>query len=415
MYFIINKYLTLFLLSFILIFISCSAQPKFKLGNERLIIEESELISNKKVGIVINHTSVLSNGTSLIDTLISLKICDIRTIFTPEHDLFGDIEAGKIIDSKGRFYKGIPVKSLYGKNKKPQLNDVKNLDILLFDIQDLGARFYTYISTMYYCIESAAETNTKIIIADRPNAIGGARFDGPVLDPQFKSFIGINEIPVIYGMTIGELAHYFNFLIFESTGKNADLSVVKMEGYQRDADQKIYFNNWINPSPNIPSFETAQIYPATCFIEGTNVSEGRGTVKPFLQIGAPFINSAELLSELEIYELNGLQLTATEFTPVKMKSASSPKCENEKCYGIEFRITDHKLLDHMKIMLALIKSLLNLYPNEFEFKENHFTLLAGNNTLIRKLKEGISIDGIRSSWQNDLKDYSEKRKKFLLY
>lgn len=415
MYLITNKYLTLFLFLFFLIFISCSAQPKFKLGNEQLINTENDLISHKKVGIVINHTSVLSNGTSLIDTLLSLKICDIQTIFTPEHDLFGDVEAGELVHTKGKFYKGIPVKSLYGKNKKPQPNDVKDLDIILFDIQDIGARFYTYISTMYYCIESAAETNKKIIIADRPNVIGGARYDGPVLDPNFKSFIGINEIPVIYGMTIGELAYYFNFLLFESTGKKADLTVLKMEGYKRENDQKIYFRNWINPSPNIPNFETAQIYPATCFIEGTNVSEGRGTTKPFLQIGAPFINSDKLLSELGSYDLTGLHLAAVEFTPEKMKSASKPKYENEKCYGIEFKITDHKLLDHMKIMVALIKSLLRLYPNEFEFNENHFNLLAGNNTLIRKLMEGISIEEIRSSWQNDLQDFTEKRNKFLLY
>lgn len=415
MYLIINKYLTLFLLLFFLTFISCSAQPNFKLGNERLVDEEIELIRDKKVGIVINHTSVLSNGTYLVDTLISLKICDIQTIFTPEHDLFGDVEAGKLVESKVRYYRGIPVKSLYGKNKKPLQKDVKDLDVILYDIQDIGARFYTYISTMYYCMEAVVENNKKIIVTDRPNVLGGARFDGPVLNSNFQSFIGIDKIPVIYGMTIGELALYFNESILESKGKKADLSVIKMEGYQRDTDSKIYFNNWINPSPNIPNFETAQIYPATCFIEGTNVSEGRGTNKPFLQIGAPFINSAELLSELGKFKLDGLQLTSAEFTPVKMKSASSPKYENEICYGIEFKITDHKKLDHMKIMIVLIKSLLKLYPDKYEFKESHFNLLSGTDSLIKKIKAGLSVEEIRSGWQKNLKVYTEKRKKNLLY
>lgn len=415
MYLIISIYVKLI---FIILFLSVNflfAQSNFMLGNESLINDELEQIRYKKVAIIMNHTSVLQNGTSLLDTLISLKICDIVTIFTPEHDLFGNIEAGKLINSMNKSFNGIPIKSLYSKNKKPTSDDIVDADVFLFDIQDIGARFYTYISTLYYCIESAAENGKKILVADRPNLIGGARYDGPLLDDNFKSFIGIDNIPVIYGMTIGELAQFFNESLFNKIGKKAELEILKMQNYNRTFDPKIYFENWRKLSPNIPNFETAQIYPATCFIEGTNISEGRGTDKPFLQIGAPFINPGDLVKELVNIGFAGIDFEETEFIPISMEAAAKPKFQDQKCYGVKFTVKDHNLLDHMSLMICLIESLVKLYPDQIKFRENHFNLLAGNDSLLSNIKKGISPEIIKISWEKDLEKFNEKREKYLLY
>jgi uncharacterized protein YbbC (DUF1343 family) len=263
-------------------------------GDDLLFSENINLINGKRVGVVCNQSSILSNGTHLIDDLIEQDNVKVNAIFTPEHGFKGIAEAGEVIDYKNTIYKGIPIISLYNKDKKPSKEILKNVDVLIFDIQDVGARFYTYTSTMYYVLEAAGENNIPVIILDRPVPIGGNYIDGPVLDNRFKSFVGIAPIPIASGMTIAELANYFVGEKLISSWKNISLKIIKCKNWKREIPNEFY-SKWNPPSPNINSFETALVYPGACLIEGANISEGRGTRLPFLQIGAPFLESREII------------------------------------------------------------------------------------------------------------------------
>jgi uncharacterized protein YbbC (DUF1343 family) len=290
-------------------------------GADILIIDHLDLLKGKRLGIVTNHTAVLNNGIHLVDTLNSIDGINITALFGPEHGIRGMTAAGKEIKSDFDSKTGIPVHSLYGKDKKPTKEMLNDIDIVLYDIQDVGVRFYTYISTMYYVLQACAESNIPVIILDRPNPIGGVIVEGPVLEEDLKSFVGIASIPVRYGMTAGEHANYFagEGLL----GKEPDLTIIRMQDWLRES----YFNEnnlkWIPPSPNIPDFESALVYPGTCLIEGTNVSEGRGTKNPFCTIGAPFIKSEDLIKDLNGYNIEGAELKQVTFTPVQIPAMES--------------------------------------------------------------------------------------------
>ena len=234
----------------------------------------------------------------MIDTLLSLGI-NITALYSLEHGFDLDFADGVFIKNSDEKIKSIPVHSLYGKNKKPTKEMLVDVDIILFDVQDVGARFYTYISSLFYILQTAAENNIKVIILDRPNPLGGKRAEGPVLNEDYKSFFGIAPIPILHGMTIGELAMLFiseNYIASTSP----DIEIIKMKGWERNNYWDDLNLTWLPTSPNIPTFETALVYPGTCLIEGTNISEGRGTENPFLTIGAPFINPDNLINELNM-------------------------------------------------------------------------------------------------------------------
>jgi beta-N-acetylhexosaminidase len=388
-------------------------ETTFKLGADVLIDEHLDFLYDKKVGLVVNHTSLLSNGTHILDTLLSLNI-NITVIFSPEHGFYGNLERGKMIsDSKIR---DIKLYSLHGKEKKPAKEMLENLDLIIYDIQDIGVRFYTYVSTLYYVLESAVENNIPMIVLDRPNPNGGLKIAGPVLKNNFKSFLGLTEIPIVYGLTTGELAKfYFKELILNSNS-SYDFKVFKMKFWNRNMSWNETGIEWIAPSPNITCLQTAIVYPGTCLLEGTNVSEGRGTKEPFLQIGAPFVRGEDLSIEMNEFIDDSFEIYPVSFTPKSIKGkAENPKYENELCNGISINVKDEMKFDAVSFGVNLIYALYKLYPDQFEFNSAHFDLLAGTDQIRKLTLNDNTPDFIINSWQEELNKFKSIREKYLLY
>lgn len=400
--------------------VSCSnlepVKPKVKTGADLLISENFSMIESKNIGIITNHTGILSNGTHLVDTLFNLKNVKIISLFGPEHGIRGDAPDGRTIKDGVDSKTGLPVYSLYGKTRKPTKEMLADIDILIFDIQDIGARFYTFISTMYYGIQAAAENNIPIIILDRPNPISGNMVEGPILDSTYKSFVGIAQIPIRHGMTVGELALYFNQKDILGTDKTANLEVVKMKNWERSN----YFDQtnlpWLAPSPNMPDLETAIVYPGICLLEGTNIAEGRGTDSPFLQFGSPFINAKNVISELTILGVDGCTITKSEFTPVAIpKKSMHPKYLGEKCQGIRIQITDREKFKPVEFGVKLIYVFNKLYPENFTFRENRIDKLWGSTQFREQILENDLPENIISNYLDELNKFKELRNNFLLY
>lgn len=403
------------LFSYYLFPIHCSyPQPNELLtGADIFVKNHLDLIKGKRVGIVTNHTAILKNGVHIADTLNSIDEISITALFGPEHGIRGMAPAGKKIESGIDMQTGIPVFSLYGKDRKPTKEMLKNVDIILYDIQDVGVRFYTYISTLFYVLEAAAENNIPVIVLDRPNPVDGVTIEGPVLDESLKSFVGIAHIPVRYAMTPGELAEYFSNEILPDTLK-PDLRVIKMQGWKRDSYHNEYDYKWIPPSPNIPDIQSALVYPGTCLLEGTNISEGRGTENPFRTIGAPFINSEELLDELMKRDIRGAELKPVSFTPVAIQGVvESPKYRDEVCNGISIKVKD-KSFRPFEFAIKLISSLVKLYPDDFKFN-SYFDRLSGDKNLKEQILQGKSFEEISRQWQKELEEFKSIRNKYLLY
>ena len=384
-------------------------------GADLLFSENLNLISGKKVGVVCNHTSLLSDGTHLVDSLLNQKNVSVKAIFTPEHGFKGSAEAGEIIDYKNNLYKDVPIISLYGKDKKPSKDNLKEIDLLIFDIQDVGARFYTYISTMFYVLESASEHNIPVIILDRPNPVGGYYVDGPVLDPNYKSFVGIAQIPITHGLTVGELAKYFIGEKLIPSWKTISINVIQCKNWKREIPNQFY-SKWNSPSPNINSLETALVYPGVCLLEGTNISEGRGTRFPFLQIGAPFFRAEDIIEKLNLLKVDGAEFQAVTFIPEDISEmATNPKFEGKTCYGIKIRITDPNKFESVKFGVKLLYVLTKLYGSQIKFNESSFDKLAGSNTLREQLKNQMMPDKIFATWQKELNKFNKKINQYLLY
>ncbi len=408
------KYIFSFLVFALILITTTKINAQIIYGADLLFSENQNLISGKKVGVVCNHTALLSNGKNLVDALLEQKNVIVSAIFTPEHGFKGVEEAGEKIDYKNNLYKEVPIISLYGKDRKPSKDNLTDVDLLIFDIQDVGARFYTYISTMYYVLESAGENNIPVIILDRPNPIGGKYIDGPVLDPKFKSFVGIAQIPITHGMTIGELATYFVGEKVVPTWKNVSLKVIQCKNWKREIPNQFY-SNWNSPSPNINSLETALVYPGICLMEGTNISEGRGTRFPFLQFGAPFINADDVIEKLKIFSFAGIEMQSVSFIPDDIEAmATNPKFKGQSCYGIKIKITDPTKFEPVKFGTKLLFVLVKLYGNKIKFNDG-FDRLAGNSYLKKALLQKVAPEKIIASWQKDLIKFEKKRIKYLLY
>jgi uncharacterized protein YbbC (DUF1343 family) len=384
-------------------------------GADLLFSENLNLINGKNVGVVCNHTSLLSDGTHLVDALLNQKDIKIDAIFTPEHGFKGAAKAGEAVEYKNNFYKGVPIISLYGKDKKPSAEVLKDIDVLIFDIQDVGARFYTYISTLYYILETAGKNNKTVIILDRPNPIGGTYVDGPVLDEKYKSFVGIAPIPITHGMTIGELANYFIGEKLVSGLKSNSLKIIKCKNWHREIPKEFY-QKWIAPSPNINFFETAFVYPGACLLEGTNISEGRGTEFPFLQIGTPFLNSEKIIDKLNLLKVDGVELQAVTFIPKDIESmATNPKFKDYSCNGIKLKITDPYKFEPVKYGVKLLYVLIKLYGNKIKFTDESFDRLAGQSILREQLLNKVEPEKIFASWQKELTKFEKKRNHYLIY
>jgi uncharacterized protein YbbC (DUF1343 family) len=403
-------------LNLIAIALAFSQQSRVKIGAEILIEKHLDLIKGKKIGIVTNHTGILPDGRHIVDVLNEIEGVKIVALFGPEHGIRGEVPDGKSISHGVDAKTGIPVFSLYGEVKKPTEEMLKDIDVLIFDIQDVGARFYTYISTMSYCMEACAEMGKKFIVLDRPNPIRGVYVDGPILEPRFKSFVGLHPIPVAHGMTVGELAKMFNDEGWLKNAVKADLTVVKMENYSR----KMWFDQtglpWVKPSPNMMTLKTAIVYTATCFIEGTNVSEGRGTQHPFEWIGAPWIDGEKLAKELNYYKLPGVKFEPISFTPTDIEKVTvDPKYEGEKCGGVYLNVYDREKFEPVKVGVYILYALKKLYPDKFKWRTAGQDRLWGTDKVRLMIDEGKKPDEIIKTWEDDVKKFLSIRQKYLLY
>ncbi|MEX6701450.1 exo-beta-N-acetylmuramidase NamZ family protein [Peribacillus frigoritolerans] len=381
-------------------------KQKVSPGIEVLLKEEKNVLSGKKVGLITNPTGIDSKLTSIVDLLHDDPDIHLTALFGPEHGVRGDAQAGASVEYYIDEKTGLPVYSLYGKTKKPTPEMLKDVEVLVFDIQDVGTRYYTYIYTMAYAMEAAKENDIPFIVLDRPNPQGGESVDGPVLEPEFSSFVGLYPIPLKHGMTVGELATLFN----KEFKIGADLKVIKMKGWKRDMDYDDTGLPFVLPSPNMPAVSTTFVYPATGLIEGTNVSEGRGTTKPFELIGAPYINGDELAGELNALRLPGVKFRAASFTPTFSKHAG------KLSHGVEIYITDREEFKAVPTGLHIIKTIQDLYPDDFEFlAANNFNLLIGNGWIMSRIKEGSTVNEILKEYQVKQDAFKKVRKNYLLY
>ncbi len=371
--------------------------------------EYEQLFHAKRIGIITNHTAYNSKGQYILDVFRNIHSAKVTALFSPEHGIYGTQGAGEAIEDRTNAYYNLPVYSLYGKTRKPTKEMLKNVDILVFDVQDVGARFYTYISTMSLTMEAAAECGKRFVVLDRPNPINGLRVEGNILEPNFAGFVGMHPVPVRHGMTIGELATMFNEQGWLKNGIRADLVVVPMTDWRR----RMWYDQtnlaFIKPSPNISGLQTAAVYPGLCLLEGTNVSEGRGTEMPFRQFGAPWIRSKILTTRLNRLNLPGLRFEPTSFTP------TSSKYQGQKCHGVKITITDRDLLEPYYSGILIINELFRMYPDAFQWKARHFDHLSGTSSIRQAIMTGSSLERLKKDWQAELKSFLTIRKKYLMY
>lgn len=373
------------------------------LGIENLL-KDLEPIRGKNVGVIANPTSIDTQFRHIVDALYAEDGIQLGAIFGPEHGFRGDQDSN-IVDAVDP-YTNLPVYSLYGDTQKPTKEMLQEIDVLLFDIQDAGVRFYTYISTMAYSMQAAAENDIEFIVLDRPNPINGISVEGPVLEEGFASFVGPYPLPIRHGMTVGELAHYFN----DEFKIGVKLQVIPMEGWKReDWYDDTHLKNWVLPSPNLPTLDTAIVYPGMCLFEGVNVSEGRGTTRPFEMIGAPYINGMELACHLNHRKLPGAIFRQASFIPFYRKYI------NETVHGVQIHVLDRNAFEPVRTGIEILTAIRELYPTQLEFREEYFDRLAGNAWIRQAIGAGESAEAIAARWQKGLEEFEVVRGKYLLY
>jgi uncharacterized protein YbbC (DUF1343 family) len=401
-----------FLFAFIGI-LSCGNQNKKEQSSEEIAINNQDetavkdiilaanrteaylpLLKGKRVGIVGNQTSIMKNEagefTHVVDSLLALEVNLVKG-FAPEHGFRGTADAGEAVEDGKDAQTGLPVISLYGDNKKPKTAQLEDLDVLIFDLQDVGTRFYTYISSLHYVMEACAENDVQLIVFDRPNP-NGHYLDGPILETEFKSFVGMHPIPTVHGLTMGEYAKMINGEKWLKDGIQCELEVIEMENY----DHSKAYDLPVKPSPNLPNAQAINLYPSLCFFEGTNVNAGRGTDKQFQVFGSPFLDE------------NYFDFA---YTPESKPGAKSPKHLGKECYGRD--LSEIARVDQINLEW-LIEAYQNT-ANKDEFFNAFFTKLAGTKELQTQIEAGLSAEEIRDSWQQGLENFEVKRKQYLIY
>ena len=340
----------------------------------------------------------------------------LTALFGPEHGIRGQADAGAKVASEHDPLNGIPIYSLYGKNRKPTVDMLKNVDILVFDIQDIGSRFYTYIWTMALAMEAAAEQGLPFVVLDRPNPLNGNDIEGNILKTEFSTFVGMYPIPVRHGMTVGELARMFNGEGWLKNGIKADLKIIPLKNWKRNYWFDQTGLKFIKPSPNMPDLETATVYPGLCLLEGTNISEGRGTLKPFLQFGAPWINGDQLADNLNALIIPGIRFKANTLTPISIPGmATHPKHQDKLCNGVQIEISGREKLNVYFAGIQIIQTIHNLYPDHFKWKETHFDRLCGTADVRQAIQDGQNINFLFKRFANQQKEFKFSRKPYLLY
>ena len=378
------------------------------LGLDVLFDEKINLIKNKDIALVTNQSGVDKEGRSNYLKFLEHENVNLKVIFSPEHGLFGEAAAGEKLDYD-KLNDMPQVISLYGIKKRPSKNDLKDIDIIVYDVQDVGARFYTYITTLGYVMEVASQAKIKIIVLDRPNPIKGNLIEGPLLNMDYQSFVGNYPIPIRYGLSIGELA---KMMVGEKWIKGAPkLSVIKMKNWNRNQWYDETGLAWIKPSPNIPDLNTALIYPGMCLLEATNINEGRGTDKPFKRFGAPWIDNAKLSNRLNELKMPGVEFKPVTYIPTDIDGmAINPTFKNKICKGIEIKIIDRDTYQSVQIGLNIISILRDEYPNKFVINDKRMISLLGVDEL--NIFNVMPID-LKTIFSNI--DFIETSKKYILY
>ena len=386
-----------------------------KLGVEKLLEEPRAWLQGARVGLICNQASVDHNLQHVADLFFEHPQAKLTTLFGPQHGIRGDvqdnmIETGHSVDRET----GLPIHSLYSETREPTESMLKDVDVLIFDMQDIGCRIYTFAYTMANCMRSAKNFGKKVIVCDRPNPITGTRVEGNVLEAEQASFVGQFPIPTRHGMTVGELAQMFN----EHFGIDCDLEVLEMDGWARGCWHDETDAPWVMPSPNMPTLDTATVFPGAVHFEGTQLSEGRGTTKPFELIGAPYIAAEDYARELNGIGFKGAFFRSCIFIPTFQKHAA------QRCGGVQIHVIDRETFEPVIVGLAMVKVACDMYPDDFRWKDppyeyvydrNPFDVIAGTTKLREAIEQGRAIGAIADSWKDGLAEFREVRKRYLLY
>ncbi len=400
-------------------------------GADIFLEEHLDLVSGARLGLITNPAGVNRDMIPLIDRFRGHPRIHLTALFGPEHGVRGDAEAGEFVPFSTDPVTGLPVYSLYGQEraggpdpgvgrdeimrtydireegKAPEDAALHDLDVLALDLQDVGTRVYTYLATMAYAMRACARRGLRLLVLDRPNPLNGIAMEGPVLDyPEFSSFVGIYPIPLRHGLTLGELARLFNARFLT---EKCDLHVIPMQGWRRSMWYDQTGLAWISPSPNLPTLETAVVYPGQVFWEGTNVSEGRGTTQPFLQCGAPWIDGHRIAEHLNRMELPGIRFREVWFRPAWSKYAGEP------CSGARLHVTERNRYRPLEVTLHIIQLLLDLYPERFRFYPEYFDRIMGTDKVREALNERVAVREIVAGFRDDLIRFADLRKPHLLY
>ena len=372
-------------------------------------------LRGSNAGLLVHPASVNKKMEHAVALFLKSGKIKLKAIFGPQHGFRGETQ-DNMVEWKGFRDKGtgIPVYSLYGHTRKPEAEMLKNINVLAIDLQDIGSRYYTFIWTMELCIQACLEMNKPVVILDRPNPIGGKIIEGPVLDTAYASFVGQRPMPIRHGMTAGEIANYLKNEFYPSL----DLHVIKMQGWKR----KMWFDEtalpWVMPSPNMPALDTAIVYPGMCLLEGTNLSEGRGTTRPFEIFGAPFIEPDRLVKKLKEFKLAGVIFRTMYFQPTFQKH------EGKLCGGAQIHVTDRDRFKPFKTGVAILKAVHDIYPKQFKWKQPPYEyetvkmpidILAGTDRIRIEIEKGTNPDTMEDRWKEELKAFQKTRKKYLLY
>ncbi len=384
------------------------------LGNQVLLRECPALIKGRRLGLLTNHTGVTADLVPLAEILRGRRDADLRALFSPEHGLGGEGADGAPVPSGRDPATGLPVHSLYGRRRRPSAAHLRGIDLLLVDLQDVGARFYTYATTLAWTMEACAAAGVAVVVLDRPNPIGGRILEGPVLDPAFASFVGAIPVPIRHGLTIGELARLAN----ARAAKRAGLAVIPMRGWRRGTTHDATGLPWVPPSPALPTFESALAYPGFCLFEGTNLSEGRGTAPPFRQIGAPWVDGPRLARILRGRRLPGCRFPAVRFVPAESKGKGKP------CAGVLVQVTDPGRFRPVTAALHVLAAVRELHPRHFRWgpgnersgpKIPFIDLLAGTDALRRDIERGKPVAEIVGGWKGALARFVRDAGAYRLY
>ena len=382
-------------------------QTPLRPGVEVLLSDSIHLVAGKRVGLVTNHTGVDSQGRSNIDLLFEHPDIDLVALYAPEHGIRGDAGAGALISTEIDRQTGLPIYSLYGADRKPTPEMLVDVDLLLFDMQDIGSRYYTYVSTMALAMQAAGEHGLGFLVLDRPNPIRGDIVQGNTLNPSFSTFVGMYPVPMRHGMTPGELA----LLYVGEFGIDAEVDVVPLEGWSRSYTFDNTTLTWVAPSPNMPSLESALVYPGTCLFEGTPLSVGRGTDIPFQWIGAPWLDGTALSEAMNAYDFEGVRFEPATFTP---SGPGDGKFDGEEVHGVRFEV-EMSTFDASRAAVALLVEVYRASGEHWSWSTTHFDRLAGTDQLRLGIEQGLDLDTLTATWDSSVRSFEALRGPYLLY